>query len=891
MRISPVVILSILGLSFVGMQDARGDDLPPIHERFSSGKVTEEPDFQKHISPLLGRLGCNGRACHGSFQGRGGFRLSLFGYDFKADMEALLDKESPRVETENPLDSLIIAKPTDEDNHEGGLRYEKGSWQYNVLRRWVESGAKYEGDKKMVRLEVTPKEIIFDKADQKIQLKAIAVWEDGTREDVTPLCRFNSNDDQVALIDIDGIVTSYKPGDTHVVVNYDKGVIPIPVIQPVSKLAGKNYPKTATPTKVDKLVVNKLRKLGIVQSELSSDAEFLRRVSLDLTGTLPSVKVVDAFLRDKSKDKRSQKIEELLNSRAYAAWWATRLSDYTGNNEARLNNVVPAKGQASKEWYQWLYKRVEENTPYDQIAAGIVTAVSRKPEQSYKDYCKEMSEVYREKSTDKFAERPQMSHYWARNEFRTPEERAIGFAYTFMGIRIQCAQCHKHPFDQWTKDDFAQFQNFFANVSTGNNYARDKETKEQFQQIMASLGVDKSLKGGALRKEVAKELDSGKPIPINEIYLMPARRPADPKLLGGDVVKNEDHADVRVPLMDWLRAKDNPYFARAFVNRVWSNYFNVGIVSPPDDMSLANPPSNRELLDYLTQGFIDNSFDMKWLHREIANSRTYQLSWKSNDTNAMDQRNFSHSIPRRLPAEVAYDAILAAVSNDTITETYYDDVSSRAIAIASGNYRNGSGTGASFALQIFGQSTRDTNCDCDRSMEPSLLQTVFLQNDREMLSILDKRNDSWVAQVAAELDRQHVSVFSNNQVRAKPASYDNSIKGFKTKLARYKKTDDNKNYRLTKQKLAVFVKRYGESVNDVLNEDDAPNGDVSTAGLDKEKIKRLVERTYLRSLSRYPNENELQRATQHVEEAKDPVSGIRDLTWVLVNTKEFIVNH
>ncbi|MFT5527362.1 MAG: hypothetical protein ACI9HK_005344, partial [Pirellulaceae bacterium] len=559
MRISPSIILFAFAISNAGMHDVFGDDLPPIHERFSDGKVTEEPDFQKHISPLLGRLGCNGRACHGSFQGRGGFRLSLFGYDFKADLEALLDEEGPRVDIEKPLESLIIAKPTDEDNHEGGERYQKDSWQYHVIRRWVESGAKYEGEKKMVRLEVTPREIIFNSADQTVQLKVIAIWEDGVREDVTPLCRFNSNDDQVALIDVDGVVKSYKPGDTHVVVNYDKGVVPIPVMQPVSKFAGENYPKTATSTQVDKFVVNKLRKLGIVQSEVSTDAEFLRRVSLDLTGTLPGVKVVEEFLSDNSQDKRSRKIEELLNSSAYAAWWATRLSDYTGNNETRLNNVVPNRGQASKEWYQWLYKRVEENTPYDQIAAGIVTAVSRRPEQNYQEYCEEMSEVYREGSADKFAERPQMSHYWARNEFRTPEERAIGFAYTFMGIRIQCAQCHKHPFDQWTKDDFAQFQNFFASVSTGNNYARDKESKTQYEQILAELDVDKSLKGGALRREVTKELSKGKPIPINEIYLMPARRPVDPKLLGGEVIKSAEHTDVRVPLMDWLRSKDNPY--------------------------------------------------------------------------------------------------------------------------------------------------------------------------------------------------------------------------------------------------------------------------------------------------------------------------------------------
>ncbi|MFT5526489.1 MAG: hypothetical protein ACI9HK_004466, partial [Pirellulaceae bacterium] len=313
--------------------------------------------------------------------------------------------------------------------------------------------------------------------------------------------------------------------------------------------------------------------------------------------------------------------------------------------------------------------------------------------------------------------------------------------------------------------------------------------------------------------------------------------------------------------------------------------------------SLANPPSNQELLDYLTKGFIDNSFDMKWLHREIVNSQTYQLSWKSNDTNGADQRNFSHSIPRRLPAEVAYDAIMAAVSNDVIVEKYYDDVTSRAIAVASGNYRNNGASGTSFALQIFGQSTRDTNCDCDRSMEPSLLQTVFLQNDREMLSILDKRNESWVAQVAAELGMQHVSVFTGGAAtRPKPKNYQKSIATMKLTLKRYQQAGDKKNYKLSKQKLATFAKRFGESIADILNDDAADDdaakeGNESAAVLAKEKLKGLVERTYLRSLSRYPNEQELKRALEHVEDSADPVSGIRDLTWVLVNTKEFIVNH
>ncbi|MCP3696928.1 MAG: DUF1549 domain-containing protein, partial [Planctomycetaceae bacterium] len=285
-----LIVCLVLGtVCPVVASDAAEKTLPSLDQRFGSADVQESPSFQRHVVPLLSRLGCNGRACHGSFQGRGGFRLSLFGYDFQADHAALLDKESPRVDTEEPLESLILVKPTDADNHEGGLRYKKGGWEYQVLRRWVESGAADASNiDRLQDLQISPAEIVFNKAGQTAQLKVIACWADGTREDVTPLCRYVTNDGQVAKIDKNGLVTAGTPGDSHVVVNYDKAVVPVPVIQPVSDRVAGRYPQVPTPTKIDKLVVSKLRKVGIVPAELCTDAEFLRRVSLDMTGTLPT---------------------------------------------------------------------------------------------------------------------------------------------------------------------------------------------------------------------------------------------------------------------------------------------------------------------------------------------------------------------------------------------------------------------------------------------------------------------------------------------------------------------------------------------------------------------------------------------------------------------------
>ncbi|MFP6770340.1 MAG: DUF1549 domain-containing protein, partial [Planctomycetaceae bacterium] len=496
-----------------------------VPARFESAKSDEVPDFRRHVTPLLGKLGCNGRSCHGSFQGRGGFRLSLFGHDFKMDHDALtkaVDAKAARVNLEKPTDSLMLKKPTETEDHEGGLRFESETWQYRLLHAWIKGGAR--GSAKdapaLKRLEVTPTEIVFSAKGQRSQLKAVAVWSDGTREDVTPLCRFKANDDQVAAISAGGQITGGKPGDTHVVVFYDSGVVPVPVIRPFSDQVGANYPRVKTPTEIDRLVVSKLKKLGIVPSSLCTDAEFLRRVSLDLVGTLPTGSEVEAFVKDPSQEKRSRKVEELLERPAYAAWWATRLCDYTGNNDDVLNNVVPSrKRRPSQDWYDWLKQRVANNTSYDKIVEGLVLATSRNGNESFKDFSTTMSGLYQEEATTKFADREAMPYFWARKNFRKPEERAIGFAYTFLGIRIQCAQCHKHPFDQWTKDDFAQFQGFFTRVNFGVN----PSSKGEYNQMLASLNLGDK-KGGQQRKAISTALGEGKTVPFQEVYVVGPRK-------------------------------------------------------------------------------------------------------------------------------------------------------------------------------------------------------------------------------------------------------------------------------------------------------------------------------------------------------------------------------
>ncbi len=900
-------VLSLLVVAFASATATAAPTVPPAAERFANADGEETPDFRRHVVPLLGKQGCNGRACHGSFKGQGGFRLSLFGYDFKLDHEGLID----RVDVDAPEDSYALHKPLLEEPHKGGKRLEKGSWEYNILLKWIAGGAKtVDLDKtpRFEKLEVTPSELQFKKDGEAIQLKVVVAWSDGSREDVTCLTRFKTNDEVVADVSKTGEVTSHQAGDTNIVVFYDNGVLPIPVVRPVSDQVGEKYPELASRTEVDKLVIDKLRKLAIVPSDIAGDTEFLRRVSLDMTGTLPSPQEIKDFVDNTNKNKRAKKIDALLERPAYAAWWATRFADWTGNSDDQLNNVTPVRSQAARDWYEWLRVRIEKNVAYDKIAEGFVLANSREEGESFQEFCKEMSEIYSrpekgEKPTSTYAERSTMPHYWARNNFRTPEDRAISFAYNFLGTRIQCAQCHKHPFDQWTMQDFHQFKNFFTNT----RFRGSPEYREESKKMLKDLGVDPSLRGGQLRRELGKLAAEGKVVPFEEVW---TAKPAPPrkdkngrpvrkrggagareaKLLGeAEKTDLTEFADPRQPLMDWLRNDKKQLFAKAIVNRVWANYFNVGIVDPPDDLALANPPSNAPLLDYLTRAFVENDYDLKWLHREIANSDTYQRTWAPNETNRGDERNFSHAVPRRLPAEVALDAIAAATSSDEEFASMLSEIEGRYIAQVSAGSRFNENP-QNYALSVFGRSIRESNCDCDRSEEPSLLQTVFLQNDNHIYSLIDRGRGGWINQVASELGLKQTRV-------ATPAGRGNTtarqIAAFKTQIKRgadqLKKAEKAGNEKLATQLKARMAKVRGRIQE--LQGGPAKEAAIVEQKADPDMLPEVVRDTYLRTLSREPNADELSRSIAYVESTPDQLAGVRDLLWALVNTKEFIINH
>ncbi len=700
-----------------------------VELRFADSVGGEVPDFQRHVSPLLGRVGCNGRNCHGSFQGKGGLRLSLFGYDFQMDLEGLTanaqSRAGKRIDHQRPHQSLILQKPLEQVDHEGGQRFAAGSWQQHLLLRWIAGGAKGTSEPAVLQeLQVKPAEIVFAAGDIGVPLRVTAVWSDGEQEDVTPLCRFRTNDDSVATVSEDGVVSTVGPGDTHIITFYDNGILAIPVLRPFSATAGLvNTGGVAAgraqgpSAEIDRLVMQKLAKLNLPTSPPCSDVEFLRRATLDLTGTLPSPAEVQAFLNDPGEDRRERKVDELMQRPAWAAWWATRLCDFTGCNPAQQAELGQ---EVSVQWYTWFYERLRQNRPYDEIVSGVVLARSREAGQSWLDYTARMSAAYREQDAAAFSDRETMPHYWTRRSMQKPDAAAQAFAQNFLGIRLQCAECHKHPFAPWTQGDYQEFAQFFETLKFG--VAPD--ARADYQRLASATGVrSNGSDGGPVTPEVLRRARQGDTIPWRELYLTARQSPRTVRLLRSRDVVLQGSADPREPIMEWMLEEGNPWFVRAFVNRVWASCFHVGLVDPPDDLNPANPPSNEALLSWLEEYFRKSRMDIRSLQRAIVLSDTWQRSWKPVAGNAEDDRNFSRMIPRRMPAEVIYDSVKQAVAAADRTEEVRTDLDRRATGHLSMRL---AGT---YAMQVFGKPERAVNCDCERDNKSTLLQTVFLQND------------------------------------------------------------------------------------------------------------------------------------------------------------------
>jgi hypothetical protein len=700
------------------------------------GGRVEKVDFERHVMGLFGRAGCNSGSCHGSFQGRGGFRLSLFGYDPDKDYLALTrDALGRRVNTADPDNSLLLLKATGAVEHGGGRRFGRDSWQYLVFREWIAAGAPWAAGSGAVKsVAVTPPELALAHPGAAGQLAVKATFGDGSREDITPFCEFRTNDDAVAEVSNLGAVKGLRAGDTAVIVSYRGNVLPVRVLVPYAAADGFKYPQVPEVSYVDRAALAKLRRLNIVPSELAGDAEFLRRVTIDTIGSLPTPDEVRAFVADKDAKKREKKIDQLLAHPLHAALWATKFCDITGNNTDALENPQQTRAKRSQMWHDWLRKRFAENRPYDEIVHGILCATSRdgkSPEEWLKEE-KSLEEAMDKGFENHYAERPSLDLFWRRQQPVTIDQWGEKTAAAFMGVRLECAQCHKHPFDRWTQVDYRAFANVFTSVAFGVSPDAkslvDEENKERQKNAAAK---------GKNQLPPLREVFVGTPVPgkgaVGGGKGLPhpdTGRPLAPKCPGGPEVGVKSGQDAREQVFEWLRSPDNPWFARAFVNRVWGHYFGVGIVDPVDNFSLANPPSNPELLDALAKDFIEHKYDIRAIERTVLLSRTYQLSSETNATNKLDRNNYSHSFLRPMMAEVVVDVL-----NDALgaKEDFGKDVAppgARAIEVGSSRVAN---PNLNYAFRIFGRPPRTTACDCERAMEPALPQKLFFMVDQSVL--------------------------------------------------------------------------------------------------------------------------------------------------------------
>ncbi len=685
-------------------------------------------DFERHVASLLGKHGCSAGACHGSFQGKGGLRLSLFGHDPGQDYQALTrDALGRRVSVGDPESSLVLLKASGQVPHGGGKRFDRGSWQYRVLRDWIAQGARREaGSGRVTNLRVLPEERALRGPGETANLKVVAEYADGTQADVTRFADFRARDDSVADVSPLGQVRGLRPGDTPIIVSYRANLATARVLVPFPAAGGSAYLRVPENNFIDREVFAKLRRLNILPSDLSGDAEFLRRLIIDAVGRLPTPEEVRAFLADARPDKRRREIDRLLADPLHAALWATRFCDVTACDVDVMDGPPELRAKRARMWHDWFRKRVAENVPYDQIVRGVLTATSREGREVERWIAQEVAldQAARKGFSSSYADRPSLDLFWRRlmgEDFFPVEQMAELTATAFLGVRMECAQCHKHPFDRWTQEDYRAYANVFARVQYGSS----PEVTAATVDLLA-------------RRRQLPPGKAGPPIPrLREVYVTAHRPRALPHpQTGGQLEATapggpalETEGDPREALFRWMARPDNPYFARSFVNRVWAHYFGVGLVEPVDNFSVANPPSNEKLLDALARDFVEHGYDLRRLERLVLNSRAYQLSSAPNPTNARDRTNYSRALPRPMMAEVVLDVLNSALG---AAEEFGADAppGSRAIEVAPNRVR---AEYAARVFRVFGRPARQSTCDCERPAEPTVPQALFLMSDPALL--------------------------------------------------------------------------------------------------------------------------------------------------------------
>ena len=618
--------------------------------------------FVGEVVPILTKYGCNAGGCHGKASGQNGFRLSLLGFDPKSDYESMVKEgRGRRVFPAAPAASLMLKKPTSEVPHGGGKKFSAGSPEYNTLARWIGQGMPYGSTKEpeLTRLAVEPAQRTIARKGRQ-QLRVMAYRADGTATDVTRLAQYQSNALDLAEVDPRGVVQALdNVGEAAIMVRFG-GQVAVARATIPSGLAS-SWADPATRNFIDPLVFRKLRELGLEPSGPCSDAEFARRSSLDICGVLPKLEDVVALEKDSDPAKRAKWVDRLIDRPEYPDFFAMKWSAILRNKRGL---GLPSQA-GTFAFHAWIRQSLAENKPYDQFVAQIVAAKGEP------------------------GVNPPVVWY---RQVATLEDRVDDTAQLFLGLRIQCARCHHHPFEKWSQDDYYGFASLFTRVGTKTGV---DVTSPRIFTMPAGLATN------PITGEVRK-----------------------PKPLGApELADRGPYRDPRTDLVEWFKQPDNPFFAKAVVNRYWKHFLGRGMVEPEDDMRVSNPPSNPELLDALALDFIQSGYDLKRLVRTIAISAVYERSSRPNDSNRDDRRNFARFYPRRLQAEVLLDAInLVAGTSETFDGL---PASFRATQLPDDGF-------ASYFLDVFGRPKRESVCECERSSEANLSQTLHLLNSDDV---------------------------------------------------------------------------------------------------------------------------------------------------------------
>ena len=657
--------------------------------------------FRNHVQPVFARLGCNSGACHGALAGKGGFRLSLRGYDTERDHFNITTQQlGRRVDLASPAHSLLLTKPTGAVPHKGGKRLDQSSLHYRVVSEWLAEGAPppTPDDARLESLRILPDAVTLRKG-QKQPLVVHARYSDGRVEDVTHWARFTSANEAVATVDENGTVTIIGPGEGAVTAWFSSQIV-------IARMTSA-YEQTISPDRyllagrrnfIDDLNLKQLRQLKLEPSERCSDEVFIRRAWLDTIGTLPSALEVRKFLNDDAPTRRDALIEDLLSRPEFVDYWSYHWSDLLMINGTLL------RPDAVKSFYMWVRSHVEKNTPWDEVVRGVVTASGE--------------------STVNGA-----TNFYALHQ--SPEDMAENVSQAFLGLSVGCARCHNHPLEKWTNDQYYSFANLFSRVRA-KGWGGDPRNGDGKRTLIT--------------------VSSG------ELIQPRTGRPQPPTPLDAEPLSFDSTMDRREYLADWLVAPQNKLFARSITNRVWRVFMGKGLVEQVDDMRASNPASNEELLAALSDYLVENKYDLKALMREILQSETYQRSSIVQDSNRGDRRYYSRYFPRRLMAEVMLDAISQvtgvpsefnkiAFPGADIRDTKFYPKGTRAIQLYDSAVQ-------SYFLQTFGRNQRRITCECERSDEPSMVQVLHISNgntingklaakDNELDRLLKEHGDAY----------------------------------------------------------------------------------------------------------------------------------------------------